>query len=160
MSLGHFSSIMINPEQIDVSPIAKVGELVEYLHPTLGYQVYRYVHNNSGGDIPAYTLLDLDDGSSVDAGPSAADTPRVKLAGVPQAALTDDYYGWALVYGDGYVLPDNGGIAQGGILVPKAAAATGRVDDAALAGIEHCVMGEALAAGAAGVATLARIRIL
>lgn len=123
------------------------GELREWKDDTYGYQVWRLVQNDTGADLPAYRVCDYDAGSTLLVGLGAADTPKIRAAGCLQRILPDGYYGWALCYGKGLGQAD-AAVAADAPLIVKTATAAGRVDDTAVAGLEHCIIGESKAAAA------------
>lgn len=148
MSLGHFSSIHMDPTQFSSTTFAKEGELMEHIDETYGYQIYRYFHNNSGNILAKGSVLDWDASSFVEAGLAVAAAPRRRLAGVLQTACPVAYYGWALVYGKGEIL-DDAAVATDTELVVTTATGAGRVDDPAGPWVEDTVVGVALEADVA-----------
>lgn len=148
--LGHFAAIGVHPSTVSTDPMGKPGEIREWLDDTYGVQLYRHVSNNSVADIAAGLVLDFDAGSQEACGLAAADAPRVNVAGVTQYVLPTTYYGWALCYGDGLVEADAAVVQDAPMIT---AGGVGKVDDTAVAGLEHCILGRFKTATVGAAAT-------
>jgi len=114
------------------------GDIRWYMHRTYGLQFYRLCYNNSGGALSQYAapIYDLGAGaSSINTDAQAgAGARRWTIPGIPQVAVADASYYWALCGGDGLVLLDVG--ADGSAIRDnrlRVTAAGGQCDDAAAA---------------------------
>lgn len=140
--------------------VAPAGTLRPNLDATYGFQILRPVYNDTGASIAKGSVLDWDTGSGTAAGLAAADAPKVTCAGVTVSIIPDGYWGWAVVYGECLVLSD-AAVAVDTPLIVKSATGAGRVDDAAVAGLEHAIIGQAKQlAAAAGELIRAFINLL
>jgi hypothetical protein len=86
----------------DVSTTAlhTLGTLREFVHPTYGHQVYRYIL--SRGTITAGLGAMQETGTDMyECILSGATTPNVRVMGVSVSALTTGVYGWVLCEGFG-----------------------------------------------------------
>lgn len=130
-----------------------LSDLVSYLSPTYGLQLFRLVYNSTGAAIPAGSTVVADaalaaDSPQHDVDLSTSADPKIKVKGVAQIAIPDGHFAYVLCHGFGQYLPD-AAVTQGGLLSTANASAAGRLDDTAVAGIEHCIIGYAVEAGGA-----------
>jgi hypothetical protein len=144
--LANYSGPTTAPSTTSADSFAKVGALMEYLHPTYGVQVYRYLRNHSASPLAIGVCTDFEVDSAVDVELGAAHAMRYTQGGIPQNVVPAGEYFWGLVRGRGLTL-SNALIAQGALV--KCAAATGKVYDSALSVDSGEYIGRALV-GAAG----------
>lgn len=112
-----------------------------------GQQVYRWVYNSSGVDIPANATVKFKSGSNFEVLLATTATPTVQVAGIMQNALPNGYCGWALCEGKGLFTSDTDVAANAPLSVSSASSGVaGRLDDIAVAGIEHCLLGYSIEA--------------
>ncbi len=136
------------------------GCLRPNIDATYGFQLYRCVKNATGATLAAGSVLDFDSGSNTLVGLAADNAPKLTCAGVVVTAIPDLYWGWVVALGDCLVLSD-AAVLVNTQLICESATGLGRVDDTAVAGLEHCIIGLARAAAAgAGVLFRAYINVL
>lgn len=126
-----------------------LGDLVSHIHTTYGLQIYRLVYNSTGAQIAAGSCVVADaaaTGAEHDVDLSTSADPKITAKGIAQVAIPDAHFAYVLCYGNGQYLPD-AAVADRGLLSTANASAAGRLDDTAVAGIEHCILGYALGAG-------------
>jgi hypothetical protein len=141
--LASYSGPTMAPETTSADAFARPGALMEYLHATYGVQVYRYLRNHSASPLAVGVCTDFEADSAVDVELCAANAMRYNQGGIPQNVVPAGEYFWGLVRGRGQVL-SNAAITQGALV--KCAAATGKVDDAALTVDSGEYVGRALVA--------------
>jgi hypothetical protein len=156
MSLGRYGSVF-DPEARALTAFGVQGELTEYLHPTYGYQIYRY----------GYAALALAVGvtcsfittSSLSVVVTPAFTAKANICGVKQVACAVALsFQWFLVRGRGIALADAGGWAADALLTPLGAA--GGLDDVAIAGFEHGIVAQSKAVVAGGATGVVEVCVL
>ena len=92
-----------DPSQTSTTRMAPLGAHAWYNHPTYGMQLYRQV-KASAADVAAYLVAGwsvTSDSESCSVAAATADKKRGEIAGVPQNAIANGSYGWALVRGVG-----------------------------------------------------------
>ena len=116
---------------------------------TYGMRCYVPVYNGTGGTLLANTGVVWKTGvytGEIVAGGTS--DPVVKAAGILEADLPTGYWGWACKRGTHAYIAD-AAVAANAPVTTALASAAGRFDDTAVAGIEHCLWGRAVAAVAA-----------
>lgn len=107
----------------------KVGQIV-----STNAGDYMFVKNNTGGATTAYDVLIIDHQGYLTAGVTQTNDDGAPLqVGIPQAAITSAYFGWAFVggSGDGTATCSVNVLANCAIDVPLYTTATaGKLDDA------------------------------
>tara|TARA_R100001015_G_C4635122_1_gene203578 strand:- start:9451 stop:9939 length:489 start_codon:yes stop_codon:yes gene_type:complete len=145
------------PSDTYTSAIGAIGEVREYIHPTLGKQMYRMVKNSTGSSIAANLAVSFSSsgtsGSSETVVLSGDADPSVKVAGITQNAIPDGHYGWVVCAGQCTATADAAvDISTLDTVITKSA---GEVDDTAISGKEHCIIGVFMAdVAGAGTCTI------
>lgn len=135
------------PDETTTEQPAAIGEMREFLHATLGKQTYRMIRNTSGASIAAGLVVSFASGSSLNVALAAAADPILRIAGATVVAIPDDSYGWVVCGGQVAITSE----AAFAVNTPLSVTGTdGKVDDTAVTGIEHALigLGLTLAAGA------------
>ena len=117
--------------------------------PTYGMRCYVPVYNGTGGTLLANTGVVWKTGvytGEIVAGGTS--DPVVKAAGILEVDLPTGYWCWACRRGTHAYIAD-AAVAANAPVTTALASAAGRFDDTAVAGIEHCLWGRAVAAVAA-----------
>lgn len=118
---------LTTPSETSTEQVGVEGEVREFLHPTLGFQLYRMVKATTL--IPANLLVAYDAGSSVNAATSTATSPAaVTIAGIAQNAIPAASYGWVCCGGSCTGIAD-AAVAQNAPVVGSAT--DGQLDDPA-----------------------------
>lgn len=144
-----------DPREVYTSQVFPTGRDARWYDPAFDEEVtVRLVKNNSGGARSKGEALDFDSGSTIDTGLAAADSPRVQVAGFIRAdvSVADGEYCFVVRKGSCSMVAD-ANITANAPLVIKAASAAGRVDDPAVTGLEHAVIGFAKEAVTGGAGT-------
>jgi hypothetical protein len=118
-------------------------------------QKRKLLRNNTGGAVLTGETLNLSASSAWECdAKAAADSPVATVGGVvPDRvnggtdSVPDGYWFWGVIRGEVDFMAD-AAVAQDALLVVKTASGAGRVDDPAVAGLEHAIVGRALAAAA------------
>lgn len=143
--------------------MAPTGTRREYYDPATGKTLYlRCVKNNTGGTLtPGSTggiVMAYSSGSSLLVARAGAAAPKNTVAGITPFragySILANYYFWVIAEGDVTGISDADIAANAAILV-SVATADGYVDDDAVAGVEHCIIGWSLgsAVGASAAIT-------
>jgi hypothetical protein len=96
------------------------------------------VKNASGGDIAANVAVVFASGSDVNCAVSGAAQPAAYIAGITQNIIPDGEYGWVCCAGS-CKATSGSGLAANSLLSTIGAA--GALEDTAVTGIEHCIVG-------------------
>ena len=154
MSINHINLDLATEHS--TSQPAPTGTRRLHLDDTYGWQELIVVKNSSVGTLAVNTMVSFASGSSinVDVASAVAD-PIAKCAGVLKASLLTLEYGWAVRRGDTLCIAD---AAIAAANVALSVGSIGRLDDIAVAGIEHCIVGWALES-ATGAASTFRARL-
>lgn len=115
------------------------------------------LEKEAGNAYNADALLPADTANIRTAGAVPYGINRNKLGGVAAGTLpgsaTADYWAWLVIEGEVDLLAD-ANLATDVPLISKAASAAGRVDDPAVTGLEHAILGRSLEAVTGGAGTL------
>lgn len=139
-----------NPDYVGTQQPAPIGARIQMVDPITGEVITVIpVFNNTGATIAAKRMTGFSSGSRKNVGAVGADAPAHNVAGVTRVAIPDQ--SWAFVTRIGYaVVRADAAVAAGAAIITKAAAGTnGAVDDAAVAGLEHCILGTSIGTAAA-----------
>ena len=132
------------PSDTYTSALGVTGEIREHIHPTYGKQYYRMVKNDTGASIGANLAVVYDlTGTSADGvkvTKSAASAPAVTVAGVTQNAIADGYYGWVCCGGQCLATADDA-VDISTLATAMTGSTVGELNDTAIAGLEHCIIG-------------------
>jgi len=138
------------PSETDSALISGVNALRYHLDATFGYQLYRpYRNTGPSAAMTTARFVSYASGSRLNVGYSADNDPQSRICGLLVSAPADDYYGWALCYGQGTVRADNDIAANAELTVESSNASptvAGSVDDTAVTTIEHTLVGIAVTA--------------
>jgi len=117
--------------------LAPVGTIRAYDHPDLGYQLLRMVKADSEiliNEVAGFTL-----GSSVNVAKSTGAQVNANLiAGVAVATIAASSYGWVVCAGQCYADLQ---ATAGNRSTLSTGSTAGRVNDIAVSGFEHCIIG-------------------
>lgn len=94
------------------SPRARLGEIYGTWDPTYGERHWIYIQNKTGSALSAGLGVMQQDGTSLfGASLSGVGTATVRMLGVAQHAISNDYYGFVLARGVGVVKAAAAGIS-------------------------------------------------
>ena len=132
------------PSDTYTSALGVTGEIREHIHPTYGKQYYRMVKNDTGSTIAANQAVVYDlTGTSADAVKvtlSAVSAPAVTVAGITQTAIPTGRWAWVCCGGQCLATADDT-VDISVLATVQTASTAGEVDDIAIAGKEHCIIG-------------------
>lgn len=136
-----------DPSQTSTTRMAPIGAHAWHNHSTYGMQLYRQV-KASAADVAAYMVCAWSvttDAESVSVAAAAANKTVNSCAGVPQNAIANGSYGWALVRGVGKGT-GQADISAGALV--RLDTTAGKVDDTALSatGLDLEYLGRAIEA--------------
>lgn len=132
------------PSDTYTSAIGVTGEIREHIHATYGKQFYRMVKNDSGAEIGANLAVVYDlTGTSSDAQKvvkSGASAPKVTVAGITQNAIPNGSWGWVCCGGQCLATADDA-VDISTLATVQTGSTAGELDDIAISGKEHCIIG-------------------
>tara|TARA_R110001583_G_scaffold74292_2_gene205882 strand:- start:3770 stop:4249 length:480 start_codon:yes stop_codon:yes gene_type:complete len=126
------------PSDTSTSALGVTGEIREHIDATHGKQYYRMVKNTSGANIAANLVVVFASGSSVNCAIAGAAAPAATVAGITQYIVPNGEYGWVCCGGDCTVTAAADTAANSLLSTVSTA---GKVDDTAIGGIEHALLG-------------------
>ena len=132
------------PSDTYTSALGVTGEIREHIHATYGKQFYRMVKNDTGAEIGANLAVVYDltgasaDGVSVTK--SGASAPAVTVAGITQNAIPNGSWGWVCCGGQCLATADDA-VTISTLATVQTGSTAGEVDDIAISGKEHCIIG-------------------
>lgn len=143
--MSHLAAIpfLDRPTDTNADQIAELGAIRVHKHATLGMQMYRMIQNTSGSGIGAKLVVQFKSGSAKEILKSAASEPAVGVAGVTVSAIPNNHYGWVVCSGTA-VCTSNAAVAVDEEILT--AGTDGKVDDTAVTGLEHCIIGKSITA--------------
>lgn len=153
MTVGTSQVHIDNLDYVGTDQPAKYGQIVTFYDKDLDQLVLAVaVYNGTGATLPKRRAVTWNSGSLHSVGLGGASAPRSKVAGVLKQDIPNGSWGYALRRGKCYGQAD-ANLAADALLFVAVASANGRIDDTAVAGIEHCYLGRSLEAVVAGAGT-------
>ncbi len=129
---------LTTPSDTSTEQIGVTGEIREHIDATHGKQFYRVVLNDTGSDIAANVAVVFASGSAISCAVSGAAQPAAYIAGITQNIIPDGQYGWVCCGGN-CTATSGSSLAANSLLSTILAA--GALEDTAVSGIEHCIVG-------------------
>lgn len=160
------ATFLVNAIQESATPEYELGTEIDFRHPTYGWQKYVYIQAKSALTVGGVVIQDTDSAPSAYAGEAApgssAASHMVKVLGVSQIAVTDEYYAPVLKGGKGLLKACDTGTDQVGATLGHDGTGTGaNVDgvDVLGAGEEYLMIAYGLeaASGTAGDTFVGRV---
>lgn len=127
---------LTDPSWTGTEKPAPLGTLRAHVDVTHGYQLYRWV--KATALIPANVAVQYADAVDGTGAKSAEQIPAIECAGFSQNAIASGSYGWVCCHGNCTVTTDEAVDAGDPVLSSGAA---GLVDDVAVGGLEHAILG-------------------
>tara|TARA_R100000664_G_C2740425_1_gene129011 strand:- start:117 stop:608 length:492 start_codon:yes stop_codon:yes gene_type:complete len=120
------------------------GEIREHIHATYGKQFYRMVKNDTGSSIGANLAVVYDctgiSADGVKVTKSAANAPAATVAGITQNAIADGKWGWVVCGGTCLATADDA-VDISTLSTAITGSTAGELNDTAVSGNEHCIIG-------------------